>query len=237
MTSCMLRIRLKKVLKILIQPLLAHNHLMAAAQIDQPLKTIIAESEAASPDLQTVESSLQAIANALREKSAAATRDQLHQSDLPKALVSVWKAAVAADGVRPTGSARSTAYELLRVAANLCNDHDGNRQRLLDVGLVQLVLSALDAYGQESLELELDDLKVAKTSVGFLLNTSMKNDSMRKKLIELDTPRIVLKLSTEIYSVGSWTKTVSGEEEPETWTWRSGLSSWVRRLIDSLHDI
>ncbi|KAG9103570.1 hypothetical protein FRC06_009822, partial [Ceratobasidium sp. 370] len=37
--------------------------------------------------------------------------------------------------------------------------------------------------------------------------------------------------------VGSWTKTVSGEEEPETWTWRSGLSSWARRLIDSLHDV
>ena len=56
-------------------------------------------------------------------------------------------------------------------------------------------------------------------------------------MIELDAPTIVLKLSSEIYRVGSWTKTVSGEEEPETWTWRSGLSSWTRRLIDSLHDL
>lgn len=60
---------------------------------------------------------------------------------------------------------------------------------------------------------------------------------MRTKLIELDTPTIVLKLSTTIYAVGSWTRTVSGEEEPETWTWRSGLSSWTRRLIDSLHEL
>ncbi|KAG8744125.1 hypothetical protein FRC12_014869 [Ceratobasidium sp. 428] len=209
---------------------------MPEIQVDQPLQTILAQSKAESPDLKIVESSLQEIANALREKSAAATRDMLNQSGLLEALVSVWKVAATADGVRPIGSTRSTAYELLRVAANLCNDHDGNRQKLLDVGLVQSVLSALDAYGQESLELDLEDIKVAKTSVGFLLNATMKNDSMRAKFIELDAPRIVLKLSTEIYGVGSWTKTVSGEEEPEIWTWRSGLSSWARRLIDSLHD-
>ncbi|KAG9126173.1 hypothetical protein FRC07_004580 [Ceratobasidium sp. 392] len=205
---------------------------MAEIQVEQALQTIITQSKVASPDLKTVESSLQAIANALREKSAAATRDKLNQSELPEALVSVWKATIAADGVRPTGVARSTAFELLRVAANLY----ANRQKLLDVGLVQSVLSALDAYGKESLELDLEDLKVAKTSVGFLLNASMKNDTLRAKFIELDAPRIILKLSTAIYGVGSWTKTVSGEEEPETWTWRSGLSSWARRLIDSLHD-
>ncbi|QRW00062.1 hypothetical protein RhiJN_28080 [Ceratobasidium sp. AG-Ba] len=210
---------------------------MAEIQIDKPLETIVSQSKESTPDLKIIESSLQAIANALREKSAATTRDRINQSELPEALVTVWKATLVGDSVRPTGSTRCTAYELLRVAANLCNDHDGNRQKLLDVGLVKAVLSALDTYDQQSNELDLDDLKVAKTSVGFLLNASMKNDTMRAKFIELDAPRIVLKLAAEIYNVGSWTKTVSGEEEPETWTWRSGLSSWVRRLVDSLHDL
>lgn len=52
---------------------------------------------------------------------------------------------------------------------------DGNRQKLLDAGLVQAVLSSLDAYGDEPSGLELEDLMVAKTSIGFLLNASMKN--------------------------------------------------------------
>jgi hypothetical protein len=115
----------------------------------------------------------------------------------------------------------------------------------------------LNAYSQEGLNLELQDLMVAKTAIGFLLNASMKNsklvwhpsqavfmryafsvaDTLRAKLIELDTPTVVFKLSTEIYGVGSWVKTVFGEDEPETWTWRSGLSSWTRRLIDSLLDL
>ena len=58
---------------------------------------------------------------------------------------------------------------------NLCAFSDGNRQRLLNVGLVEAVLSSLDAYGNEPVGLELEDLMIAKTSIGFLLNASMKN--------------------------------------------------------------
>lgn len=72
---------------------------------------------------------------------------------------------------------------------------------------------------------------------GFMRHDLCNIDTLRSKLVELDTPRIVFKLSSELYRVGSWTKNVSGEDEPESWTWRSGLSSWTRRLIDSLRDL
>ncbi|KAB5594115.1 hypothetical protein CTheo_2452 [Ceratobasidium theobromae] len=201
--------------------------------LDEPLQTILTQSKNDAPDVNHLAASFQAIANQLRSPTAG----NLGKTQLPEALVAIWNSLVADTNIRPAGSARASLYELLRVAANLCNDNDGNRQRLLDVGLIQLVLATLDTYGQGEPDLELEDLMVAKTAIGFLLNASMKNNTMRTKLIELDTPTIVLKLSTTIYAVGSWTRTVSGEEEPETWTWRSGLSSWTRRLIDSLHEL
>jgi hypothetical protein len=43
---------------------------MAEIQIDEPLQAIITQSKDTSPDLKVIESALQAIANALRAKSA-----------------------------------------------------------------------------------------------------------------------------------------------------------------------
>ncbi|CAE6421699.1 unnamed protein product [Rhizoctonia solani] len=193
---------------------------MADANVEEHLQAIISQSKSDTPDLKETGDAFQAIANALRLPTAASTRDDLGKSELLKALVGVWKSALPDANSRPTGVARTCILELLRVAANLCNDNDENRQRLLDIGLFQLLFPMLSAYSQEGIELELEDLKVTKTSLGFLLNASMKNDTVRAKLIEIDAPAIVLKLSSEIYSVGSWTKTVSGEDEPESWTWR-----------------
>ncbi|CAE6510070.1 unnamed protein product [Rhizoctonia solani] len=210
---------------------------MSDSGVEEQLQAVLSQSKNDTPDLKEIADAFQAIANALRLQTAAPTRDSLGKSELPEALVTVWKSAVPDSGVQPTGSARTCILELLRVAANLCNDNDANRQRLLDVGLLQLVLPMLEAYSQEGSELELEDLKLTKISLGFLLNASMKNDTLRAKLIELDAPAIVLKLSNEIYGVGSWTKTVSGEEVPENWTWRSGLSGWTRRLLESLHEL
>ncbi|CAE7083088.1 unnamed protein product [Rhizoctonia solani] len=210
---------------------------MADTDVQDQLQAVLSKSKSDTPDLKEIGDAFQAIANALRLPTAAPTRESIGQSELPGALVTVWKSAIPDDNVRPTGVARTCILELIRVAANLCNDNDANRQRLLDAGLLQLLLPMLDAYSQGGLELELEDLKVTKTSLGLLLNISMKNDILRKKLIELDAPTIVLKLSSEIYGVGSWTKTVSGEEEPENWTWRSGLSGWTRRLLESLHEL
>lgn len=70
---------------------------------------------------------------------------------------------------------RLTPTRFFGYTHNLCLFSDGNRQKLLDVGLVQAVLSSLDAYGDEPGGLELEDLMIAKTSIGFLLNASMKN--------------------------------------------------------------
>ncbi|CAE6412998.1 unnamed protein product [Rhizoctonia solani] len=210
---------------------------MADTDVQEQLQAVLSKSKNDTPDLKEIGDAFQAIANALRLQTAAPTRDSLGKSELPETLVTVWKSAIPDSSARPTGAARTCILELLRVAANLCNDNDANRQRLMDVGLIQLLLPMLGAYSQEGLELELEDLKVTKTSLGFLLNVSMKNDTLRKKLIELDAPTVVLKLSGEIYSIGSWTKTVSGEEEPESWTWRSGLSGWTRRLLESLHEL
>ncbi|CCO33297.1 hypothetical protein BN14_07371 [Rhizoctonia solani AG-1 IB] len=210
---------------------------MADANVEEHLQAILSQSKSDSPDLKETGDAFQAIANALRLPTAASTRDELGKSELPEALINVWKSALPDTNSRPSGAARTCILELLRVAANLCNDNDPNRQRLLDTGLFQLLFPMLSAYSQEGIELELEDLKVTKTSLGFLLNASMKNDALRAKLIEIDAPTIVLKLSSEIYGVGSWTKTVSGEEEPESWTWRSGLSGWARRLLESLLEL
>jgi hypothetical protein len=54
---------------------------------------------------------------------SAATRDGLGKTELPEALVVVWNSVIADSNSRPAGSARTAVYELLRVAANLCNDN------------------------------------------------------------------------------------------------------------------
>ncbi|KAF8744176.1 small GTPase mediated signal transduction, partial [Rhizoctonia solani] len=207
--------------------------------VEEHLQAIFSQSKNDTPDLKQAGDAFQAIANTLRLPTAASTRDELGKSELPEALVSFWKSALPDTNSRPTGAARTCILELLRVAANLCNDNDPNRQRLLDVGLLQLLLPMLSAYSQEGIELELEDLKVTKTSLGavFMRLVRFIIDTLRTKLIEMDAPLIVLKLSNEIYEVGSWTKTISGDEEPESWTWRSGLSGWTRRLLESLLEL
>ncbi|KAG8733429.1 hypothetical protein FRC11_006316 [Ceratobasidium sp. 423] len=149
---------------------------MADSGVEEQLQAILAQSKNDTPDLTEMGDAFQAIANALRLPTAASTRDSLGKSELPEALVTVWKSAIPDSSVRPNGAAHSCILELLRVAANLCNDNDANRQRLLDAGLLQLVLPTLEAYSQEGLELELEDLKLTKISLGFLLNASMKNE-------------------------------------------------------------
>ncbi|KEP53304.1 hypothetical protein V565_033000, partial [Rhizoctonia solani 123E] len=143
---------------------------MADTDVQEQLQAVLSKSKDDTPDLKEIGNTFQAIANALRLPTAAPARDDLGKSELPEALVAVWKSAIPDGSVRPTGAARTCILELLRVAANLCNDNDANRQRLLDVGVVQHLLPMLSAYSQEGIELELEDLKVAKTSLGFLLN-------------------------------------------------------------------
>ncbi|ELU44880.1 hypothetical protein AG1IA_01089 [Rhizoctonia solani AG-1 IA] len=117
--------------------------------VEEHLQAIFSQSKNDTPDLKQAGDAFQAIANTLRLPTAG-MRDELGKSELPEALVSFWKSAIPDTNSRPTGAARTCILELLRVAANLCNDND---------------------------------------------------------------------------------------EEPESWTWRSGLSGWTRRLLESLLEL
>ncbi|KAG6820603.1 hypothetical protein H0H93_014519 [Arthromyces matolae] len=139
-------------------------------------------------------------------------------------------------------------FELLRVTANLCMDHDDNRGRLLEAGLPQAIVSLLEGYADtipqetrgEPLDLSVPQLKVIKTSIGALLNASIGYDAVRFRLTSLEAPLTILKLASAIYPTGYWfnpTRIHSDVVSDEEWTIRSGLSSWAWLAISELKDV
>ena len=125
------------------------------------------------------------------------TPDDVHttigQTDLPTALTNLLSAASESSGGDiPSDSAAPATFEVLRVAANVVMDHgmfisfqwnpsssqtpssDGNRQRLLDAGIINPLLSVLQGYAKDTDALRaIIHLRVAKTLIGVLLNLSL----------------------------------------------------------------
>ncbi|TFK80925.1 hypothetical protein K466DRAFT_591571 [Polyporus arcularius HHB13444] len=186
-----------------------------------------------------VELTAQSLANDLRSKDVE-QQTALGQTLLPQTLTSLLKSAL-----NDSANSQPAINELLRVAANLCMDHDENRGFLLEAGFPQTVLSLLESYAdsvkpaqREPHHISVTDLKIVKTAIGFLLNASVGYDAVKDRLISLEAAMTILRLSTAIYPVGSWqyspASEVSSEESSETWNLRSTLAAWSWRAIDEL---
>ncbi|KAH9951320.1 hypothetical protein B0H21DRAFT_718473 [Amylocystis lapponica] len=196
-----------------------------------------------------VEATAQRLADDLRAKDVE-QQTALGKTLLPQTLTSLLKGAL--DGASiPQETCKPAIYEILRVAANLCMDHDDNRGYLLEAGFPQTVLSILEGYAEsvqsnqpDPLPLSIPDLKLVKTSIGLLLNASIGYEPVKSRLISLEAAMTILKLAMSVYPPGSWLRsqqssingTSSGSDEVilETWNLRSGLSSWAWRAITEL---
>ncbi|KZT68996.1 hypothetical protein DAEQUDRAFT_727172 [Daedalea quercina L-15889] len=198
-----------------------------------------------------IETTARGLADELRVKDVQ-QQTFLGQSLLPQTLSSLLKGAFSGAQI-PDPQAKAAIYELLRVGANLCMDHDENRGHLLEAGYLDTVVQILENYAQlipptpsAPLPLSIPDLKVVKTSIGLLLNASIGYDVVKARLTSLRAVMTILKLSMSLYPPGSWLTHAElsvdeGSSDPnaailESWNLRSGLSSWTWRMISELRD-
>ncbi|KAF8077991.1 hypothetical protein FPV67DRAFT_1463744 [Lyophyllum atratum] len=197
-----------------------------------------------------VETVSQTLANGLRSRDGMVDNHSLlGKTALPQSLTSLFTLALHGSGF-PEEKYASVVFELLRVAANICMDHDENRGRLLEAGFPQAIVSLLEGYSEsipppphaQPLDLPIEHLKVIRTSIGALLNASIGYDAVKFRLISLEAPYTILKLSSAIYPTGVWS---NGSVEngsryttsEDAWAVRSGLSSWAWRAISELKDV
>ncbi|EJD06025.1 uncharacterized protein FOMMEDRAFT_104451 [Fomitiporia mediterranea MF3/22] len=198
-------------------------------------------------DWPVVETTAQTLANALRNREGSVDEHTtLGKTLLPQTLTSLLK--VALEGSRVPDDAHAAAVlELLRVGANLCMDHNENRGHLLDSGFPQLVVSLLEGYAEylpeipsyEPFSLSNAHLKIIKTAVGALLNLSLGYEPIQTRLISLETPVTLLRLSIALYPPGTWLsvkETGPGSIDAESWTLRKGITEWSWRAISGLKD-
>ncbi|KZV72901.1 hypothetical protein PENSPDRAFT_628040 [Peniophora sp. CONT] len=201
-----------------------------------------------------IETAARGLADSLRvRKPEYDNQTALGQGGVPGALNTVAKAALSSSAT-PTPEYLPALYEVLRVAANLCMDHDENRQRLLDVEFPQAIVSLLEAYVNLNQSatyatpqpLSIPELKVIKTSMGVLVNATVGYEPVKSVLVE--SAHTILRLSTSVYPPGSWLEPIardlfpkdaaspSEEDIRESWTLRSGLSSWAWRALGELKE-
>jgi hypothetical protein len=138
---------------------------------------------------------------------------------------------------------------------------DENRSHLLEAGVPQAVVSLLEGYAESvptppfsaPLPLEIQQLKVVKTSIGVLINASLGYgerslpiarhqhsafvDPVKERLNSLEAAKTVLKLSLAIYPAFSWDSNVSEPDVAESWQIRSEISNWSWRLLSELRDV
>ncbi|KAJ7685139.1 hypothetical protein DFH06DRAFT_1157579 [Mycena polygramma] len=215
------------------------------------LSVLVSESDS-SANWREIENTAQALANGLRVRDGPVdNHTALGQTPLPQTLATLLTSALHGSTI-PALPHIPVVFELLRVAANLCMDHDENRGQLLDAGLPQAVVSLLEGYSESipeppsatPLPLTIPHLKVVRTAIGVLLNVSLNYDPVKSRLRSLDSGLTIMKLSTAIYPPAAWLTAVpsdSDEETPEaqeeSWTLRSGVSSWAWKTIVDLKEV
>ncbi|KAJ7452474.1 hypothetical protein B0H11DRAFT_293903 [Mycena galericulata] len=199
-----------------------------------------------------VENTAQTLANGLRVRDGPVdNHTALGQTPLPQSLTALLTSALHGSTI-PAVPYVPAVFELLRVSANLCMDHDDNRSQLLDAGLPQTVVSLLEGYSEsipdppssEPLPLTIPHLKVVRTAIGVLLNACLNYDPVKSRLRSLDSGLTIMKLSTAIYPPAAWLKAApfspdenTPEAQEESWTLRSGVSSWAWRTIVELKEV
>ncbi|KAI9508276.1 hypothetical protein F5148DRAFT_1197562 [Russula earlei] len=195
-------------------------------------------------DWNKVEVTAQTLANFLRVKHND-TQTALGGAQLPAVLTAIIKDALR--GLRvPDVSHLPALYEILRVGANVCVDHDENRGHLLDSGFLHEIVTLLERYtdlipsdkSTVFLPLSVAHLKVVRTAIGVLLNASMGYEPVKAALNTDEAPVAILRLAGAIYPAGAWAKSppphIPPGEFDESWQLRNGLSSWAWRAIGEL---
>ncbi|KAJ7172525.1 hypothetical protein C8R46DRAFT_1086280 [Mycena filopes] len=210
-------------------------------------------SESDSPETwKGIENTAHALANGLRVRDGPVdNHTPLGQTQLPQNLATLLTSALHGSSI-PAVPHIPAVFELLRVSANLCVDHDENRAQLLEAGLPQTIVSLLEGYAESipnpptatPLLLTIPHLKIVRTAIGVLLNVSLNYDPVKSRLRSLDSALTIMRLSTSIYPPTAWlTPTPSSPDEDtpeaqeESWTLRSGVSSWAWRTIVELKEV
>ncbi|TEB35889.1 hypothetical protein FA13DRAFT_1752625 [Coprinellus micaceus] len=184
------------------------------------------------------------IANNLRvRREGVDNHDILGKSSLPQTLGSLITLALHG-APYPADEYTAPIFEVLRVSANLCLDHDANRGYILDAGLPQVIVNLLEGYAERTpspvavvpLDLTISHLHIIRTSIGVLLNASLGYDAVKFRLISLETALTIVKLSASIYQPMSWLGISPDDATKESWTLRSVISSWAWRTVSELKD-
>ncbi|KAG1782448.1 hypothetical protein EV702DRAFT_1064464 [Suillus placidus] len=204
-----------------------------------------------------VELTAQQLANGLRVRDGPDdNHTMLGKTLLPQNITTLLSSAL--NGTLIPGASRTApVFEILRVGANLCVEHDQNRGHLLEAGFPQAVVSLLEGYTDtipeepqmDPFPMSIAHLQVVKTAVGVLLNATLTYEPVRNRLISLEVAKTIFRLSTALYPPAAWMRTTSNlhlldtsptditfDRIAESWTIRAGLSSWAGRLISELQD-
>ncbi|KAF5381116.1 hypothetical protein D9615_003916 [Tricholomella constricta] len=222
------------------------------AALAQRLSALLEEIHTSDSDesWNEVETVSQTLANALRSRDGPDDNHSiLGRTALPITLTSLFTLSLHGSGV-PDDKYTSVVFELLRVAANICMDHDENRGRLLEAGLPQAITSLLEGYTEsipspphtKPLDLTEAHLRIIRTSIGALLNASIGYEPVKIRLISLEAPITILKLSMAIYPTGFWSNVSTDISDLDVasenaWAIRCGLSNWSWRAISELKDV
>ncbi|KAH9001031.1 hypothetical protein EDB92DRAFT_2078658 [Lactarius akahatsu] len=197
-------------------------------------------------DWNRLEATAQALANSLRVKNSD-TQTALGTTQLPAVLAAIIKDALRCLRV-PDASHLPALYETLRVGANICVDHDENREHLLESGFLTALVSLLGRYTDlipsdkptDFLPLSVAHLRVVRTAIGVLLNASLGYEPVKAVLNTSEAPATILRLAVAIYPSGAWARSPQPRIPPgefeESWQLRSGLSSWAWRATGELKD-
>jgi len=221
--------------------------------LEQRLSQLLAELRDGETDRawKEVEATSQNLANGLRVRDGPVDNHSvLGRTALPQSLTSLFTLALHGSAT-PSDSFTPVVFEILRVAANFCMDHDGNRAHLLEAGFPQILVSLLEGYAEaisplpntKILSIPLPDLKVIRTAIGVLLNASIGFDAVKYRLLSLEAAMTMLKLSTAIYPPGAWTNhsiygnVLNLDVSEEAWEMRSGLTNWAWRAISEIRDV
>lgn len=204
-----------------------------------------------------VELTAQQLANGLRVRDGPDdNHTMLGKTLLPQNLTTLLSSAL--NGALIPGASRTApVFEILRVGANLCVEHDQNRGHLLEAGFPQAVVSLLEGYTDtipeepqmDPFPMSIAHLQVVKTAVGVLLNATLTYEPVRNRLISLEVAKTIFRLSTALYPPAAWMRAtpnlhlldttstdITFDRIAESWTIRAGLSSWAGRLISELQD-
>ncbi|EGN93229.1 hypothetical protein SERLA73DRAFT_64433 [Serpula lacrymans var. lacrymans S7.3] len=208
------------------------------------------DTQASEQTWHDVEITTQNLANGLRVRGGPDdNHTMLGLTSLPQTLTALLRNALNGSSI-PTVEHSAPVYEILRVGANLCMDHDQNRFQLLEARFPQAIVSLLEGYAdtvpsglqKDPLPLSIPHLKVIKTAIGVLLNASIGYEPVKFRLTSLEVAMTLMRLSCAIYPTGSWLTShpvgeVNSEDDiAESWSLRSVISNWAWRTLSELKE-